>query len=722
MNKKVIRISYGMLEKMNGEIIKNISIIGAGSWGTTVARVIAENHQDVTVMLWAYEKAVVNSINEYRENRPFLPGISLPPNIRATANLKECLRNSSIVILATPSKVLYETCVKMRKLVTNDSHIAFVSKGFCRVHNNIHTISETIAEALPQLKNHIVAISGPSHAEEVSQGFHTCLSVGGTSEISREIFVRLLSCGYIQCRETDDTYGVELGGTLKNPAAIASGLISALPRCGDNLSGALIAESMKEILRIGKSFGAREDTLLDVCGLGDLITTAMSEHSRNRRFGRDIARKILDKGKSLGFYDRILLRFNPDYVLGRMSEKMHYLAEGAYAIEPLIELSAQKKISIPVYRSLYEVLLNKKNPSLLIETIKNPERFEDIFARTKINIINKKKGMEHASAYYFRKLIISSIYEKYLKDEYFKKDILSFGESAIEEGRMRTRDSKGTHERTLNIKEIRLYRRMRQENPENAVKSLAGLYFEDISDRYTYLVYNVLLRALRLFSRLNIFGVGGIRRWFEQNIEAAGNVKDIRKTVTNVTPVYYAENLEGYDVALIGMAISKAGLPSPRYIVNKEVLSGNLMKMVIKRTGGYCVDRGRMKNPLYLETLMRYLSETVAHGIPVLYFTGSGDGRDAGPGGNDSGFIAMLIDTLVRTTEEIAVIPVSISKDREHPPSTSGKLRRFSSFDVFTTRARVYFALPLMVSEFMQENDTVQVLGEAVKSRWRSLL
>jgi glycerol-3-phosphate dehydrogenase (NAD(P)+) len=691
-----------------------VSIIGAGSWGTTIAKVIAENHGDIRVMLWAYERSVVKTVQEVHENREYLPGVRLPGNIVPTSSLKESLNGSSIVILATPSKALFDTCLKMRRYLTAGCHVGYVSKGFCKIRNEIHTISGAIARALPQAGDSIVAISGPSHAEEVSQGFHTCLAVAGRSPESRRIFSRLLSCGYLQCRESDDVAGVELGGTLKNPAAIAAGLISALPGCGDNLAGALIAESMKEILRIGKALGAREESLIDIAGLGDLIATGMSDHSRNRRFGRDIARKILDTGKSLSFYDRIIIRFNPERVLARMSEKMHYLAEGAYAIEPLIELAAEKNIALPVYRSLYEVLLNKKHPSLLIETIKNPDRFEELYAHTKIHVSEKKRGMEHIGGYYFRKTVVRNILARCASDPSFRKMVFAWKEFLIGEGRER-----GTRrERKFRLKELKLFRRLRDASFEGALKMLVLLYYSSISDRYTFIVYNIILRFLRTAGRLNIFGTGGLRRWFEQNIEVFGNLPEIRKTARTCTPVYIARLHAPVDFAFIGMAIQKAGLPAPRYHVDRGIALPAGTAGVIRRTGGYFVDPGRLGNPLYMETLMQYLSANVAHGIPVLYFA---EGITLeGWSEADTGFLSALISTLIHTTEEIAVVPVGISLqqgDSSRDPLKS----KVSLQSLFSARAGVYFSPPLLVSEFTSMENPLALLQAAVKARWDSI-
>ena len=322
--------------------IKQITIIGAGSWGTAIGKIIAENNPGTIVKMWSYEKSTSNSINQKNMNMEFLPGIKLPYNIKATTHLRESLLNTEGVIIATPSKVIPDTLQKISRILKEDVPLSYLTKGFCKINNEILTISQTISKILPEYRDRVVAISGPSHAEEVVKNFHTTLSVAGHNPSDRNFFCELLNCDFFQCRETDDIIGVELGGTLKNPAAIAAGMISKLPYCGDNLEGALMAESLKEMIRLGNFLGARTETIIDISGAGDLVATALSEHSRNRRFGKDIAKQILEKGTILSWTDKIYLRFKPEYVLGKMSKKLHYLAEGAYAIEPLIELADKK--------------------------------------------------------------------------------------------------------------------------------------------------------------------------------------------------------------------------------------------------------------------------------------------------------------------------------------------------------------------------------------------
>jgi len=166
--------------------IEKVSIIGGGSWGTAVAVVIAETYPEWNVCIWAYEPEVVESINSKHENEQFFPGVILPINITATSNIKEAVLYSKIVIVATPSKVILDIISKIQKHLVPDVCLGYLTKGFCKINNEIFTISQSLGKLFPEMKNKIVAISGPSHAEEVSKKYQTCLNVGSKSKRNRE--------------------------------------------------------------------------------------------------------------------------------------------------------------------------------------------------------------------------------------------------------------------------------------------------------------------------------------------------------------------------------------------------------------------------------------------------------------------------------------------------------------------------------------------------------
>ncbi len=684
--------------------VNTVAIIGAGAWGTAVAKSIAESRPQVAVRIWAHEKSVVSSINGRSENE-FLPGIKLPPNVTAYGVLSEALEGAEVALIASPSRFLYEIAQRMARHVTPRMHVGFLTKGFCKVQSEILTISQAIERAIPQLQDRVVAVSGPSHAEEVSRGFHTCLNVGSRSAVSRAIIADLMTTDFLRCRETEDIRGVEVGGTLKNPAAIAAGMISVLPQCGDNLAGALISEALKEMIRLGALFGISEEAMIDISGLGDLVATAMSRHSRNRRFGFDIASQMMQRRMMLGAMDKIILRFRPKSVIERISRRFDYLAEGAYAIEPLIELAEFGNVSIPLYRSLYEVLLNKKDPSLLIETIKNPLRFNELYYNTKIQLINRKNGLEGVNGRVFRELIIGRVIEKFTGShgdqagEYAADEVITnlheFYDTEI--------SSEGVH---MHARARSIVARLSRGNYAESIRLLAELYLKSITDNY-YRPLKWLFYLYALFARtVNFFSQRRSR------ITVTGQLKSIRRIRSSVNVLYASTFSSAYDFVLIIIAVLRKGLPFPRFFMSADSIDTR-NAMLYRQLGGFCVDRGMLGNRLYRETLCQYLSILSGHGVPILYFPFHSSGMNSDPTGNE--FFSALAESLFKHTADTAIVPVEVSYQRRPPVSGSGAL---PLREIIANVVSINFSKPLYLSEHVNNPSKLIGIAGLVKSAW----
>ncbi|HNW27556.1 MAG TPA: NAD(P)-binding domain-containing protein [Spirochaetota bacterium] len=677
--------------------IKKIAMIGAGSWGTAVAKNIAESKPHLTVIMWAYEKSVASSINTLHENTEFLPEVKLPANIVATNTLREAVEGSDVVILATPSKAAFDISQKMARFITPDMHVGFLTKGFCKIQGEVLTISQTMEQAMPQMAGRIVAISGPSHAEEVSLRFHTCLNVGGTCAESRGVIAEQLNSEYVQARETEDIRAVEVGGTLKNPAAIAAGMISALPRCGDNLAGALISEALKEMVRLGRIFGISEDGIIDISGLGDLVATALSDHSRNRRFGRDITGQIIKKGRTLSLWDRIVLRVRPASVIERMGGKMNYLAEGAYAIEPLIELAQKHNVPIPVYRSLYEVLLNKKDPSLLIETIKNPAKFDELFYNTKIQVSERKKGLEQMKGAVFREMIVTRTLEKFFSRR---------------SGRLlpRTTDDvmRKLREKTYNrLDETgrRIVESMTSENFGESMRRLIELNVDSMADNYNPVFKWIIMMIVFAARMINaVTGKGG-------RLMVSGHMSEIKRMSRSVT-VFYVHSYGGImDSLMIVLSLAMKNLPFPRFFVGSDI-TGTRERFILKMCGGFIVDRSRLDDAVYRESLIQYMSTIAGHGVPVLYAPSYMPGKSIA---ENEELLSAVHDSLYRHTTELAMVPVEISYVGK-PAELHGGAMRFR--DLLTGVAHVNFSKPILLSEYTKRPHMIMGIPGTVMGMW----
>ncbi len=686
----------GRLQPMKySSAIKTVSVVGSGAWGTSIAQVIAENNPGADTVMWAYERSVASSINRSHENAEYLPGVPLAPSIRATTNIRDAVRGAEVIIVSTPSKAVYETCQKMARYLRPDAIIGFLSKGFCKIDNQVLTISQTIARALPSHKNRVIAVSGPSHAEEVSRRYHTCLNVAGADHSARRTVAELLSCDYIQCRELDDIIGVEIGGTLKNPAAIAAGMISVLPGCGDNLAGALMSEALKEMLRLGAVFKSKPETILDISGLGDLVATALSEHSRNRRFGKDIARQILTREPGLSLADKIILKFKPDLVIHRLSKGLHYLAEGAYAIEPLIDLAVRHNIPIPVYRSLYEVLLNKKNPTLLIETIKNPQKFEELYRNTKIHVSSRKKGLETVRGAVFRAKIEARIDSSFreagpeIRSAEMMHDLVSAAEAA---GYRFT-----SREHTV-IKD------MSAGGASAALMKLSRIYLDDIIDNYNSVFRWFYVNSQKMHFSFHPLVKGKV------HLSVAGDTVKIQTLHRSSNIIYLPRFKSSFDFIPSILAISKSGLPFPRFYVPENTVRNVRDRYLVKKAGGFIVDENRFFNQIYKQTLHHYMATLLEHGVPVMVCSGSSPGRNFVMSAAE--FTAVIRDVMYNHTVDIMIVPMEFSETGKGDRSGDG-LKNISTGDQM-----VRFLEPITLSDYTDTTAPEKNLQGIIEQVW----
>ncbi|MBR9699016.1 NAD(P)-dependent glycerol-3-phosphate dehydrogenase [Candidatus Woesearchaeota archaeon] len=318
-----------------------ISVIGAGTWGTTLANVLAENNPDEQIMLWAREKEVVDFINNENKNILFLPEIRLAKNIKATANIEEAV--ADIIITAIPAQFLRENIKKISDKIKTAT-IVNVAKGL-----EIHTfkrMSEVLKEELPDAK--IAVLSGPNHAEEVARKIPTA-TVIASKDADLEHLKRLFEADHFKVYSHDDVIGVEICAAVKNITAIATGVIAALG-LGDNANGSIITLGLREMVELGRNFGANEKTCYGLAGVGDLVATCTSTHSRNRKAGALVA-----KGMD---FDAI-------------KKEMHgMVAEGIWTCKAVHEYAEKNNLNLPLTSQIYKVLYEKKELRHAIEDLK----------------------------------------------------------------------------------------------------------------------------------------------------------------------------------------------------------------------------------------------------------------------------------------------------------------------------------------------------------------
>lgn len=319
--------------------MKTIAIIGSGSWGVAIAIHLAKlGHK---VKLWAFSEDDMKTIVEKRECK-FLPNIKIPDSVEVTLDYKEAIEGTDMIIHVTPSKFVRENVQKYKKYVTNQP-IIMCSKGF--ELSTLYTLDEVVEEELPNSK--IAVLSGPSHAEEVSIGIPTALVVASKDDELINLIQTTFSSPTLRLYASHDVKGVELGGSLKNIIAFCAGISKAL-NLGDNTFAALITRGLVEITRLGVKMGGEKETFYGLTGLGDLVVTCGSEHSRNRKAGM-----LIGSGKTLE----------------ETKKEVGMTIESIDNIEVAHRLAKKYNVEMPIVETVYDVLYNGLNPSEAVHTL-----------------------------------------------------------------------------------------------------------------------------------------------------------------------------------------------------------------------------------------------------------------------------------------------------------------------------------------------------------------
>ena len=327
----------------------NITVVGSGGWGSAIATLLNEKNHDVT--LWSWKQEECDAIRRDGENKEFLPGVKISERIHLTSDIS-CVADKELVVLVSPSKVIRNTLKSMAPYITKGTPIVILSKGI--EDKTLKTLSEISKEEIPL--SPVAALSGPSHAEEVGKKIPTACVVACEDEKVAKYIQEIFMCEYFRVYTTSDVLGVELGGAIKNVIALCAGITDGIG-FGDNTKAALMTRGIKEISRLGKKMGANEETFYGLAGIGDLIVTCTSMHSRNRRCGI-----LIGQGKKLN----------------EAIDEVHMVVEGVYSAGAAYELSKKYNVEMPIVSQAYEVLFNNKNPKEALTQLMSRDKKEEI--------------------------------------------------------------------------------------------------------------------------------------------------------------------------------------------------------------------------------------------------------------------------------------------------------------------------------------------------------
>lgn len=324
--------------------MKKIAIIGSGSWGVALAVHLAKLGNEVKI--WSFAKEEADLINNEKKCM-FLPNITIPDGISCTLSYEEAIKDTDFILHVTPSKFTRNIVKDYKQFVTNQP-IIICSKGFEK--ETLSTLDEVIKVELPTAK--VGVLSGPSHAEEVSIGIETAMVVASEHDEILELIQDTFMCDKMRIYTSKDVKGVEIGGALKNILAFCAGIVTQMG-LGDNSFAALLTRGLGEITRLGAAMGGNKETFYGLSGLGDLLVTCLSEHSRNRKAG-----KLIGAGKSLE----------------ETKKEVGMTIESIDNIEVAYELAKKYNVEMPIVNAVYDILYNNLKPEEAVKILMNREK------------------------------------------------------------------------------------------------------------------------------------------------------------------------------------------------------------------------------------------------------------------------------------------------------------------------------------------------------------
>ncbi|WP_339072539.1 NAD(P)H-dependent glycerol-3-phosphate dehydrogenase [Fusobacterium animalis] len=312
-----------------------ISVIGSGGWGIALTILLHKNGHDLTI--WSFDKKEAEELKKTRQNKTKLPNILLPEDVKVTDDLKEAVDDKDILILAVPSKAIRSVSKSLKNIIKDNQIIVNVAKGL--EEDTLKTMTDIIEEELKDKNPKVAVLSGPSHAEEVGRGIPTTCVVSAHNKELTLYLQNVFMNPSFRVYTSPDMLGVEIGGALKNVIALAAGIADGL-NYGDNTKAALITRGIKEISTLGVAMGGEQSTFYGLTGLGDLIVTCASMHSRNRRAGI-----LLGQGKTL---DEAI-------------KEVNMVVEGVYSAKSALMAAKKYNVEIPIIEQVNAVLFENKN-------------------------------------------------------------------------------------------------------------------------------------------------------------------------------------------------------------------------------------------------------------------------------------------------------------------------------------------------------------------------
>ncbi|MDF3820797.1 1-acyl-sn-glycerol-3-phosphate acyltransferase [Leptospira sp. 96542] len=702
------------------------AVLGSGPMGIIIATLVAAKYDEVT--LWIPDKELVESLKRRRQTEIMGKTVEIPDHIEIVSSLDAFGRDDWAFHIAVPSRSFLDSLHSLLEVLDqkNSYLFSFFTKGILdakyRKKTGFVTYSQYLENLLKEKEYQntaIAVVNGPSLLGELLEDKYAFFNIGSKHKEASIFMSEILTSHYFNSTITDDIDGMEIIGVAKNPMAIASGIISLLPRYGSNLLGELLSVGFQEVRDLAMKYGARPDTVMGRSGLADFITTAVSNKSRNRGFGQKIVGELLSGGEKLSFKDRVEIFFAPKHFIERESTKWHDNVEGTYALSILIELANEIRLPFTLHRTLFDVLTRKQPPDALVNLIRGSKTESKQIPL----VVQKKVGLNLASGIDFQNLLVDRILKHIGNIPGTVTRIKKQSSAVVESTQKRLTKAKRKRQKLEESKfelELEIWQRFQncQKDEENTlIKELVRFYVNEIADNYSPTVRESILRfvaPIRLFS-------GGFK--MGSMIPHIGGKTEVVKALATKYNVLYAPTHRSHlDSVEVAYSIFHLGLPVPRYAAGINLMSSPFWEWMLKSLGAYAVDRERTRNSLYLECLTLYSQVMLEQGIPSLVYPEGTRSRTGGIVPVKTGLLTTAVNAFRSSGTEIVIVPISLSyeivpEDNQfcNIPDDIG----MAGFLAKRTNVYVEYCDPIPISEYAHTEDPTLELSYRISKGWK---
>lgn len=708
---------------------RTITVLGSGPFGLIISSLLSQKVE--RVQLWYPDAREAGRLRNERVGRVLDRPYKLHEHVEVVSGFDVFRKGAQCLFVVLPSRQFEDTLEKVfEHLDDGPEHLIVVmTKGLVsrpsRKKYGVYTFSRFVEELA--VRQHrlvrVAVVNGPSLLAEIHSSHFTFFNIGCVDADAVRYLRDLLNNEFVQTAASPDVPGVELGGILKNPVAIALGMAEGLPQSGSNLQGVLLSQGFREMFRLAVRLGAKPNTLLGVSGLADLVTTATSPNSRNRAYGLQFARKVFSHQDDPGFLERVELLFRPTHFIEQEVLESQHLVEGAFALAPILEIAEELELRMPLFQTIFQILSRKKKPDALIRLfgsqLAGPAGDGDSPG-------GRRGGVAFAAGHSFHKLIQQRIFHhvigsRGMLDRVQKQssNILSNLNRRLE----RARRKKNRREMEAIPEELQYWKRLHEAAPGHAraiIEDLIRYYVDEISDNYKPAMRGMLTRTLAPLRWI----VSGMYRGAAIP-HVGGGVEDLKLLANRYNILYAPVHRSHLDSVEVAFGLSWRGLPVPRYAAGINLMTSPFMSWVLKSLGAYAVDRERTRNILYLECLTRYSTMMLEVGIPSLVYPEGTRSRTGGIGVIKTGLLSTAVDAYTSSGSEILVVPLALSYENVPEDDEFTDRAKFTGFRKFLkVRTKVYLDVcePIRVSRFIHEEDPTHAIAIEITRAWQENL